>query len=104
MIQKPGDLLPVAATPDLRGDAEPAAETGPSSDAGTDTGDAGSKSFALFVGSDFIGGGVKLTAVDWATKQIAGGTVFANVGLSDAIPVVSGGRPFMIERSDSKLI
>jgi len=69
-----------------------------------DAADGGTKSYALAIGSNFTDGNVKLVAVDWATKTIAGSSVFTNVGYADAIPVVSGGRGFMIERTDSKLV
>jgi hypothetical protein len=91
---------------DARADAafETGSETTTDTGSTSDAGDGGTTSYALAVGSDFVSGSVKLVAVDWSTKQIAGTTVFPNVGLSDAIPVVSGGRGFMIERTDSKLI
>jgi hypothetical protein len=93
--------LPDGRSPDASSDGNAPSETG---EASTDAGDAGTQGFAVFVGSDFVGGVAKVTAVDWGTKQIAGSTAFNNVTSGDALAFTRGGRAFMLERSDDKLV
>jgi hypothetical protein len=86
------------------GGALDAGSDAPSSSEAGDASDAGSKSYGFAVGADYATGSVKWVAVDWATKQSAGSSVFPNVGGTDAVPAVSGGRAFMLERSDGRLV
>jgi hypothetical protein len=60
-------------------------------------------SFALFAGSDFADEMVKVTAVDWASRTIAGSAV-VSASFADALPFASHGRAFLLERSGSKLL
>jgi len=65
--------------------------------------DAARRSFGIFVGSDFIGNQVKLTAVDWASHAVAGSTLIPTA-FADAVPFAERGGAFLLERSASKLL
>jgi hypothetical protein len=87
-------------------DAGPEANTEAGSETGAsnDAGDSGNTNFAVFVGSDYVNGPVKIAAVDWGTKQVAGRTTVNGITYGDALATTGGGRAFMLERSDDKLV
>jgi len=88
---------------DTTAEGPEAAGDGGSGESAHDARDGRGPLFALFAGSNFGDDTVQLTAIDWSSRERTGSTVIS-AAFADALPLVSKGRAFLLERSASKLL